>query len=86
MAAINCMTFLKGLILSVLLLMFSMTVARGEDYVTAQGYIHSFNNNLSVDTGVFALNKDLSLDADAYLKYTVDIKCHVNLHVRMIRP
>ncbi|MFQ5901923.1 MAG: DUF3570 domain-containing protein, partial [Thermodesulfobacteriota bacterium] len=47
--------------------------ARAEDYVAAQGYVHTFNNNISsVYTGVFALNKDITLDTSAYFKFTLD--------------
>lgn len=44
-----------------------------EDYAAIQGYIHSFNNNVSVYSGVFALNKDINLDTSAYFKYTIDM-------------
>ena len=49
------------------------TDARGEDYAVAQSYVHAFNNNVTVFTEVFALNKEFSLDTSAYLKYTVDL-------------
>jgi hypothetical protein len=45
----------------------------GEDYAVAQSYVHAFNNNVTVFTEVFALNKEFSLDTSAYLKYTVDL-------------
>jgi uncharacterized protein DUF3570 len=47
--------------------------AKAEDYASAQAYVHDFNNNITVYTGVFALNKDLSLDTSLYFKYTVDL-------------
>jgi len=43
-----------------------------EDYGVAQSYLHSFSNNVTVYTEVFALNKDVSLETSAYFKYTVD--------------
>jgi len=46
--------------------------ALAEDYAAVQGYLHSFNNGISVYSGVFALNKDLSLDTTVSLKYAVD--------------
>lgn len=46
--------------------------ARGEDYAIAQSYVHLFSNNLAVFSEVFALNKEVSLDTSAYVKYTVD--------------
>ena len=50
-----------------------MSPVHAEDYAVAQTYIHSFSNNISVYTGVFALNKDVSLNTTAYVKYTVDM-------------
>lgn len=47
--------------------------AAGEDYVTAQQYIHAFNNNITVLSTVFALNRDFTLDTSTYAKYTVDL-------------
>ncbi len=58
--------------ISVILLPFLNTNANSEDSAVVQTYIHSFNNNISVYTGVFALNKDLSLQTSVYLKYAVD--------------
>jgi hypothetical protein len=46
--------------------------ASAEDYGVAQSYLHSFSNNVTVYTEVFALNKDISLETSAYFKYTVD--------------
>ncbi|MBI5327605.1 MAG: DUF3570 domain-containing protein [Deltaproteobacteria bacterium] len=46
--------------------------AKAEDYAVAQGYAHIFNNNISVYTGVFALNKDVNLDTSLYFKVTGD--------------
>lgn len=46
--------------------------ASAEDNFTGQGYVHAFNNDISVYTGLFALNKDVSLDTSVYGKYTVD--------------
>jgi len=51
----------------------SINSAGAEDYAAAQAYVHDFNNNITVYTGVFALNKDLSLDTSLYFKYTVDL-------------
>lgn len=48
------------------------TGVSAEDYVTTQVYTHQFNEDLSIYSGVFALNKDLSLDTSLYAKYTVD--------------
>ncbi|MBI5562648.1 MAG: DUF3570 domain-containing protein [Deltaproteobacteria bacterium] len=47
--------------------------AYAEDYSVVQGYMHTFNNGIDVYSGVFALNKDLSLQTSSYLKYTVDL-------------
>ncbi len=47
--------------------------ALAEDYAAAQGYLHSFNNGITVYTGVFSLNKDLSLTTSFNLKYQVDM-------------
>lgn len=47
--------------------------ASAEDYSKVEGYIHSFNNNVSVYSGVFALNKDVDLDTSVYFKYNIDI-------------
>jgi len=44
-----------------------------EDYAAVQGYMHSFNNGVSVYSGVFALNKDVSLDTTLSFKYAVDL-------------
>lgn len=47
--------------------------ASAEDYAAVQGYLHSFNNGVSVYSGVFALNKDVSLDTTVSFKYAVDL-------------
>lgn len=47
--------------------------AFAEDYAAVQGYLHSFNNGISVYSGVFALNKDVSLDTTVSFKYAVDL-------------
>jgi hypothetical protein len=47
--------------------------ALAQDYVAAQGYLHSFNNGISVYSGVFALNKDVTLNTTGYFKYAVDL-------------
>lgn len=47
--------------------------ALAEDYAAVQGYLHSFNNGVSVYSGVFALNKDVSLDTAVSFKYAVDL-------------
>lgn len=47
--------------------------ALAEDYAAVQGYLHSFNNGVSVYTGVFALNKDVSLDTTVSFKYAIDL-------------
>lgn len=44
-----------------------------EDYAAVQGYVHSFNNGVSVYTGVFSLNKDLNLDTSVSFKYAIDL-------------
>lgn len=46
--------------------------AKAENYVTTQGYMHSFDNGVDVYTAVFALNKDFSLQTSSYLKYNLD--------------
>lgn len=46
--------------------------AKAENYAAVQGYMHSFNNGVDVYTGVFALNKDFSLQTSGYFKYNVD--------------
>ena len=63
----------KIICLTCLLLIFALSPARAEDYAVAQTYIHNFSNNSSVYTGVFALNKDVSLNTSVYGKYTVDM-------------
>ncbi|MEK6531190.1 MAG: DUF3570 domain-containing protein [Deltaproteobacteria bacterium] len=55
----------------VMLLLFLNKDAYCEDSAVVQTYVHSFDN-ISVYTGVFALNKDLSLQTSVYLKYAVD--------------
>jgi hypothetical protein len=50
-----------------------VTQGFAENYIATQGYIHSFDNNVTVYTGVFALNKEVSLETTAYFKYTVDL-------------
>jgi len=66
----------RGLIRAVTVLVVLSGVAASttsaEDYGVAQTYIHSFSNNVSVYTGVFALNKDVSLETTTYFRYTVD--------------
>lgn len=47
--------------------------ASAEDYSKVEGYIHSFNNNVSVYSGVFALNKEIDLDTSVYFKYNIDL-------------
>lgn len=64
---------IKYIILIYIFLIFAASPAYAEDYAVAQTYIHSFNNNIAVYTGVFALNKDISLDTSVYFKYTVDM-------------
>lgn len=49
------------------------SVASAEDYAVTQAYMHSFNNNVSVYSGVFALNKDLNLQTATYFKYNIDL-------------
>lgn len=51
---------------------FLASSSEADDYVAAQSYVHAFNNNVTVLTEVFALNKDFSLDTAVYGKYTVD--------------
>lgn len=65
--------FKKIIYLIGLLLIFPVSPAYAEDYAVAQTYIHAFSNNISVYTGVFALNKDVSLNTSVYGKYTVDM-------------
>lgn len=47
--------------------------ALAEDYAVAQTYWHGFNNGVDVYSGVFALNRDFTLDTAVYAKYTVDL-------------
>lgn len=47
--------------------------ASAEDYSKVEGYVHSFNNNVSVYSGVFALNKEVDLDTSVYFKYNIDL-------------
>lgn len=47
--------------------------SRAENYAAAQSYVHSFNNNVTVWTELFALNKDLNLDTSTYFRYTIDM-------------
>lgn len=47
--------------------------ALAEDYAVAQTYWHGFNNGVDVYSGVFALNRDFTLETTAYAKYTVDL-------------
>lgn len=65
--------FNKIIFLICLLLIFAVSPVHAEDYAVAQTYIHAFSNNISVYTGVFALNKDVSLNTSVYGKYTVDM-------------
>jgi len=46
---------------------------RAEQYFKAQGYVHAFDNGVTVYSGVFALNKEVDLNTSVYLKYTVDM-------------
>lgn len=55
------------------LLTFFSKNSRAEDYANADTYIHDFNNGIIVYSGVFALNKDITLDTSAYFKYTLDL-------------
>jgi len=74
-AVINFRTplgFIYRLVIICAFFIFTSANAGAEDYVTGQTYIHSFSNSVMVYTGVFALNKDLSLDTSTYFKYTVD--------------
>jgi hypothetical protein len=47
--------------------------ALAEDYAAIQGYLHSFDNGVSVYSGVFALNKDVSLNTTVSFKYAIDL-------------
>lgn len=47
--------------------------ALAEDYAAVQGYLHSFNNGVSVYSGVLALNKDVSLNTTLSFKYAIDL-------------
>lgn len=49
------------------------SISKAEDYVTAQSYIHSFDNGVAVYTELFALNKDFNLNTSAYVKYNLDL-------------
>ncbi len=66
------------LILSITILIISAYIilapgtATAEDYASAQFFTHAFNNDTTVYTGVFALNKDFNLRTSGYVKYTVD--------------
>ncbi len=60
------------LLIVVLFISLLPSAARSEDYVTMQGYLHAFNNDVIVTSGVFALNKDFNLKTSVYFKYTVD--------------
>lgn len=75
MAAINLVkrSFLKTAFAIALVSVPFASQANAEDYATAQTYIHSFTNNINVYSGVFSLNKDVSMDTSAYLKYSVDV-------------
>lgn len=64
---------LEFFLLPLVVLLAVVMPANAEDYALVQGYLHSFNNNINVYTGVFALNKDLSLDTSVYVKYNIDI-------------
>jgi len=65
-------TMVVVLLLTLFVSVFSAPVAQAEDYAIAQSYVHAFNNNVTVLTEVFALNKDFSLNTPSYVKYTVD--------------
>lgn len=67
------MAVIKYIFLIYLLLIFAVSPVHAEDYAVAQTYIHSFSNNIAVYTGVFALNKEVSLNTTVYVKYTVDM-------------
>lgn len=69
-AAVGAIRILTSL--AVVLLVLSGQAA-AEDYAAVQGYMHSFNNGVSVYSGVFSLNKDVSLDTNVSFKYTVDL-------------
>lgn len=58
---------------AVLLLGGLATRAAAEDYAVVQGYVHGFTNGVSVYSGVFSLNKDVSLDTTLSMKYSVDL-------------
>ena len=65
--------FIFSLILISLFLISSVSIIHAENYPVAQTYLHSFNNGITVYSGVFALNTDISLDTSTYFKYTVDL-------------
>ncbi|MBI5038664.1 MAG: DUF3570 domain-containing protein [Nitrospirae bacterium] len=84
MAATDVLTLKKGVAflsasltpvftgMVLLFTIFSMPAA-AENYATDQFYIHSFDNNVTVYTNVFSLNKDLNLETSVNFKYTVDL-------------
>ncbi|MDH4227894.1 MAG: DUF3570 domain-containing protein [Deltaproteobacteria bacterium] len=68
----NLRALFKAIVLSTAFLALSAHSAKAEDYISTQAYVHAFNNDITVVTGVFALNKDISLETSAYFKYTID--------------
>ncbi|MFQ5480650.1 MAG: DUF3570 domain-containing protein [Thermodesulfobacteriota bacterium] len=60
------------LLLTAVSILLLPSLTRAEDYASAQFYTHAFNNDTTVYTGVFALNKDFNLRTSGYVKYTVD--------------
>lgn len=63
---------IKTLAASVAVLLTLAGSSFAEDYAAVQGYVHSFNNGVSVYSGVFSLNKDVDLDTTVSFKYAVD--------------
>lgn len=61
------------LLLTLFIFIITVLPAGAEDYAVAQTYIHAFSNDIAVYTGVFALNREVSLNTTAYFKYTVDM-------------
>ncbi|MBI5970602.1 MAG: DUF3570 domain-containing protein [Deltaproteobacteria bacterium] len=70
MAAIKLAVIVGAAVLSLPAL---CVVASAEDYAATQAYMHSFNNGVTVYSGVFALNKDLNLQTSTYFKYNIDL-------------
>lgn len=67
------MAAIRALIAVFFIVLFFGGKAFAEDYIATQGYLHSFNNGISVYSGVFSLNKDVSLDTTLSFKYSVDL-------------